>query len=436
MTQVATGRPRRRTTLPRSTRNWSRGIVWSLIGLTSFAAIYASMARIENSATATGQLDPVGGITNVSAPFNGIVYEVSIKEGQHVESGQLLLKLLDEAGDLQLSDLKLIHRQWTQQVMLLAKQLGIKPATILSKSPLADTNTTVDAAAELSDRRLEVKLRQLSAAQELERTKLNESQQASDLAGLRRKLVINQSITVRMRKLVQQGALAKIELERQIEKEIEISTAVQRTAKEHLSAVHRIQESALQAAHIPIEDRKQVYSQYNNAVQQLAQVDHNLADHRQKIALQQVKAPVSGRVFQLSAKQGEVTGPSRPALQIVPETHLQAKVAIANKDISFVKVGMPVEVRINSLPFTDYGALPGRLVRVGAFSLPPDPAHPQDYFPAVVRLERNSIVRKGKSYKLDAGMGITALIKLNSRPAISVISDRIAAFFDSTKSIR
>ena len=48
---AAEQRPRgfrqRRTTLPRSTRGWSRGIVWSLIGLTSFSVIYGLIARIE-----------------------------------------------------------------------------------------------------------------------------------------------------------------------------------------------------------------------------------------------------------------------------------------------------------------------------------------------------------------------------------------------------
>jgi hypothetical protein len=35
--------------LPRATRGWSRSIVWSLIGLTVFAALYSLFAWIASS---------------------------------------------------------------------------------------------------------------------------------------------------------------------------------------------------------------------------------------------------------------------------------------------------------------------------------------------------------------------------------------------------
>ena len=48
------GYVKRRTTLPRSTRAWGRGIVWALIGLTSFAIIYGFLNKIDSSINARG----------------------------------------------------------------------------------------------------------------------------------------------------------------------------------------------------------------------------------------------------------------------------------------------------------------------------------------------------------------------------------------------
>ena len=97
---------------------------------------------------------------------------------------------------------------------------------------------------------------------------------------------------------------------------------------------------------------------------------------------------------------------------------------------------MPVEVRVTSFPFTDFGSLKGRLVRVGADVLPADPKNPQDYFPAIVQLDRSELERQGRRYDLRPGMAVSALIQLGARPVISLLSDRFGGFIESTRSIR
>ena len=98
--------------------------------------------------------------------------------------------------------------------------------------------------------------------------------------------------------------------------------------------------------------------------------------------------------------------------------------------------GMPVDVRITSLPFTDYGSLRGTLIRIGADALPADPRTNQETFPALVRLDREVLIRQGRSYPLRAGMAVNGLIQLGTRPLLALIYDRIGGFLDSTRSMR
>ena len=105
-------------------------------------------------------------------------------------------------------------------------------------------------------------------------------------------------------------------------------------------------------------------------------------------------------------------------------------------ELSGFQETLPVEVRVASFPFTEYGALKGKLLRISADNQPADASHPQDYFEANVRLSSNRLERSGSLYALRPGMAITALLQLGPRPVLSLLGDRFTAFFDSTRSIR
>ena len=82
----------------------------------------------------------------------------------------------------------------------------------------------------------EVALREQAATKELARSRVNQQQQAIDLDAMRRKLAINESISARMHKLVREGAMSRLELDRQMERQIELLGAIRRTEQELESA--------------------------------------------------------------------------------------------------------------------------------------------------------------------------------------------------------
>ena len=137
----------------------------------------------------------------------------------------------------------------------------------------------------------------------------------------------------------------------------------------------------------------------------------------------------------LRAKVGELAS-GHPLLRIVPQRNLEVELSVSNRDIGFLRPGQPVDVRVTSFPFTDYGSLRGTVSRVGADALPLDPRTGQEFFPAIVRLETNQLERGGTRHALRAGMAVSGLIQLGSRPVLALMNDRIAAFLESLRSIR
>ena len=420
------GHRQRRTTLPRSTRGWSRAIVWSLIGLTGFGVVYGSLARMDTSINANGKLRPIGGVIDISSSLGGRVQRVFVKEGELVEPGQLLVALDDRALLLQRRDLQAMQQLWQKEVRLLGRELGL-----LGPGPARATDLR-----EWSVETGETALREKLAEQERQRSLISLKQQVGDLRTLRQKYRINDNITKRMRALVKQGAMAQLELDRQNERQLDLLNTIRRNEQEIQASRRKVTESVLNRQQITAANAKQLYPLYDNARQQLLDLSSRLVDLNERIRLSHLRSPGRGRVFDLRVKNAETVQVNGPLLKLVPDRALEAELAISNRDIGFLAPGMPVEVRVTSFPFTDFGSLKGRLVRVGADVLPADPKNPQDYFPAIVQLDRSELERQGRRYDLRPGMAVSALIQLGARPVISLLSDRFGGFIESTRSIR
>ena len=109
---------------------------------------------------------------------------------------------------------------------------------------------------------------------------------------------------------------------------------------------------------------------------------------------------------------------------------------ISDSDIGFVKVGLPVSVSVDSFPSGEFGYIKGTLIKLGSDALPPDPQSPQYRFPGTVSLKEQTVLSGDQELNLQSGMGVSANIKLRSRPVISIVSDLFTKQMDGVKRFR
>ena len=153
---------------------------------------------------------------------------------------------------------------------------------------------------------------------------------------------------------------------------------------------------------------------------------------------QEIAAPVSGIVFELQPKgPGYVAQTSQPVMQIVPFDNLLARVEIDNRTIGFVKTGKQADISIDSFPSTDFGVIEGSVTKIGSDALPPLPSEGKGYrFPAEIKLETQYIkLKSGKKLPLQAGMSLTANIKLRKVTYLNLLFTKFSKKTDSLKSI-
>jgi HlyD family secretion protein len=94
---------------------WSRAILWSLIGVSTFAIGWASIAQMEQVVVARGQLKPEGSVKEIQVPLNGVVEQVFVEDGDQVKEGELLFILDSTTAKAELKSLKNIRQSLEEE---------------------------------------------------------------------------------------------------------------------------------------------------------------------------------------------------------------------------------------------------------------------------------------------------------------------------------
>lgn len=192
----------------------------------------------------------------------------------------------------------------------------------------------------------------------------------------------------------------------------------------------------------------EIDSQINKIIieneKRIAETNSQIRGAEQTIKYQEIKAPVSGTVFDLKAGPGFVpkSGQSEALLKIVPEAGIDnpliGEVYVTNEDIGFVKLDQITDVRIDSFPYSEFGDIKGKVYFIGSDALPPDQIYNFYRFPVKVELDQQYLSSTGgKKIELQSGMSISVNIKVKeNRTVLSLFTELFTKKVDSLKNVR
>ena len=131
-----------------------------------------------------------------------------------------------------------------------------------------------------------------------------------------------------------------------------------------------------------------------------------------------LRAPVDGTVQQLAVHTvGGVVRSAEPLMVVVPHgVTLEVEANVLNRDIGFVEVAQPVEVKVEAFPFTRYGLIDGEVVHLSADAVLDETLGP--VYPMKVRLAAERIRVNDRWVDLAPGMSVAAEVKTGKRRAI------------------
>ena len=138
----------------------------------------------------------------------------------------------------------------------------------------------------------------------------------------------------------------------------------------------------------------------------------------QRSAIQRLTAPIDGAIQQMAVHTlGGVVTPAQQLMVVVPHDHpLEVEAWIENKDVGFVSSGQPVEIKIDTFPFTTYGTISGKVLLISRDAVQVDKVGL--VYAVRASLDRSAIVVDGRSTPLLAGMAVSLEIKTGQRRLI------------------
>ena len=140
-------------------------------------------------------------------------------------------------------------------------------------------------------------------------------------------------------------------------------------------------------------------------------------------------SPVDGTVLEVAkVAKGSVVREAQALVTIVPQdAAVEAEVRIENADVSAVKEGDLVRVKIDAFPFQRHGILQGRVRKVSPDTPgeqpPSGPTQPPGQYLARVEIDTTSLKARDRLGKLIPGMTLTGEILTGQRTVLSYLTD-------------
>lgn len=242
--------------------NWSRAILWALMGVTTIAVVWASVAKIEEAIPSQGKLEPTGTVKEVQAPVGGVVKSIYVDDGQRVKKGDRLLSLDPTKSVAQLASLLKIRTALTQENQFYQAQMRSNsdsptseqamvkiglPAELMSlvKSRAALTSEnqlfkaqigsqsqrnrlTGEQIDRLQSDRAELDSRVAAAQSEVDQLSRQLNQTRIQLASAKETVAMNQEILQNFGPLAKEGAMSRIQY---LKQQQELRTSIAEVSK-------------------------------------------------------------------------------------------------------------------------------------------------------------------------------------------------------------
>ena len=349
-----------------------RSLTWGLITSSGLSLTWLALAYTEEIVIVEGKLEPIGDVKIINVPSGGVVKNILVENGDKVSKDQILLVLDNE---------------------------------ILKGNVFSLKN-------QIQQKKIELELKE------------KEKIQSIDFYITRQKFLQNEfkvqdDIKNRFKKLYEEGALSEL------------------AYLEKVSKINSLKGEIMENE-INLKRQSLILSQ------QIKQIESKLQELNSKeleaevlLKYKSVKSPANGVVFDLKPRNiGFVAQSNFPIMKIVPFNKLEADIKIPSNKIGFVKLGMPVDISIDSFPANDFASLEGVIEAIGSDVLEINERETNRllFYPGKVKLKSQSLIlSNGNKLPLQVGMSLKANIKLRK---VSYLKLLLGSFRDKAESIK
>ncbi len=415
------------TILQMDTTRPARIGLWALgLGFGGFL-LWAALAPLDEGVPTQGQVSIDTKRKAVQHLQGGIIREMLVKEGQHVEAGQVLLRLNNVVSQANFESMR--QHYLTLRAMesrLLAEQLGqakiVFHADLLQAkdNPLIQQHVSNQEQLFLSRRRaLQADLQATQESIEGQEGVLQGYQ--GTLESRKEQLALVQNQLVGMRDMVREGYAPRnrqIELERTAS---EITGAIADLQGNTIRARQSIAELKMRRVQRQQEFRKEVDTQLADVRREVQADADKFKAASEDLERTDIRSPASGQVVGLAVQAvGSIVQPYQKLMDIVPANEsLMLETRVAPQMIDRIKQGQKVDVRFSAFANSPQLVIEGQINSISGDVLVDSPQTPP-YYLARVQVTPEGMKQLGQR-ELHPGMPVEVVIKTGERSMLTYL---------------
>ena len=421
-----------------------------IVLLVMVAVTWACIGKVDIIAVANGRLIPAGEVKLIQPLEIGVVKRIAVTEGDHVRSGDVRVDRDPTTTGAEVDRIARDLMQARLDAARLSAQLA-GDASAFVAYPDADPALVDAERAQMLTELAQHRAKLDGIDQQIQAKAAERDQATATIDKIDATLPLLQEKVAMYKKLMEQSLTSKINL-------IEAQRLLVESTHDRVKTEHQVEGAVAQIAAL-MHQRKQTQEELRDqdmkdlakANQTAAQLSQDGIKARQRTGLQTLRSPVDGTVEQISVHTiGGVVTPAQALMVVVPEgSKLEIEANLPNREVGFVQVGQPAEVKVEAFNYTRYGLLRGKVRLIGRDTLRnarPSDAADKDPFAGKQTPAQEDSPERETSYmvrialnetaidtelgimQLGPGMGVTAEIKTGQRRVIEYVLSPIMRY--------
>lgn len=364
-------------------------------GFTLFL-LWASFAKVDEVTRGQGRVIPSSQVQIIQSAEPSTIEEILVRTGQTVQKGQLLVRLDNTSSQSELGQLETENQLLSQRAARLESEGG-------GASCAGDNCGDEGRLLQVRRSALQSQLAALTAG--VDQRQRDAAEARATASSLESSLRLAQQQVNMLTPLAQKNVIPQTELLTAQREVVDIQGRLAAARQAISRSEAGVREARAEVSRARFDFQQEALNERSQLTTKMAVNQQSIRGAAGRVARSEIRAPARGVVNDLAVHTvGGFVNAGEQILQIVPlGDKLLIETRVTPRDIAFLKVGDPANVKVTAYDFSIYGGLKGRVVRVSADSIY-DEVERQAYFTVVIETDRSYLESNGRRLPITPGM--------------------------------
>ncbi len=408
-----------------------RAILWTILIFIVLLGLWLFFGKTDVVVSARAKVIPAGDVKIVQSFLTGSVKKIFVKEGDFVKKDDPLIEIDPEAEESSIQakkrTLALLELEAAKIRSLIENKAFIPPSDIDAATVTLVTGMYETEKNLMREQQLQIDQQIKQIRQQIQATKINKNRlQELYKIGIQEQKELEEVLDL----------ISKDKYNQLQKQNMNYQQEVSKLSHEILKLYEQLRE---------LQKKKSLLKQsfYNKFYESLSQKEKEITAYKSEIDMiefrkkkQIITSPVDGTIGKMAINTvGAVVTPAERLITIIPkDAPIQLKATVQNKDIGFIKVGMPVAIKIDTFNFQRFGLIDGNVTKISANAI--EDERLGLVYEVFIDPKQTSLMVEGEKRYITPGMSATAELKVGERRIIELFIYPLIKYFGEGISVR